>query len=68
MASEWRDKKELNTPKFSELVNRFCYVKLLRKDDDNIDVNVIIDQLNALRIDPAAVAEKVGRLKELYLL
>lgn len=52
MACEWRD----SSPKFNELVNKFCFIRRVSKDEDNIDVNVILDQLNAFRID-AAVGE-----------
>ena len=61
MACEWRSQREAHTPRFSELVSKFCVMRRLRKDDNNIDVNVVIDQLNAFRIDSfAAVGVKVG--------
>ena len=61
MACEWRTQKEAHTPRFGELVSKFCVMRRLRKDDNNIDVNVVIDQLNAFRIDSsAAVSVKVG--------
>ncbi|XP_067946711.1 HEAT repeat-containing protein 6-like isoform X2 [Watersipora subatra] len=49
-----------DTPeRFAELVRRFCRIKNLNKDTENIDTNVLLDQFNSFRVNTDSVKDQL---------